>query len=163
MPGAYLVLYPQMMCFEGLKCTGRTSYFLPSDYRALFQSTKCSYALWSDDLWRVWILILLSLSLFANAFLLWNHLILYSAAMFVPYLDLPASDQDVDGPYDDGALPDCVLVVDTGYSFSHITPLLSGQVQWSAVRRSVVLFLCCLLPLRSSFFGQGQCWRKITY
>ena len=83
--------------------------------------------------------------------------------MFVPYLDLPASDQDVDGPYDDGALPDCVLVVDTGYSFSHITPLLSGQVQWSAVRRSVVLFLCCLLPLRSSFFGQGQCWRKITY
>lgn len=67
-----------------------------------------------------------------------------AGAMFVPYGDLPASDQDVDGAYDDGALPECVLVVDTGYSSSHITPVLSGQIQWPAVRRSVLI--CARVP-----------------
>ena len=64
----------------------------------------------------------------------------FAAAQFIPYGDLPPSDQDVDGPYDQGALPECVTVVDTGYSFTHVTPVLSGQIQWPAVRRSVLYY-----------------------
>ena len=56
-------------------------------------------------------------------------------AALVPYGNLPASDQDVDGPYDQGALPRAVLVVDAGYSFTHIVPVLAGAVQWDAVQR----------------------------
>ena len=63
---------------------------------------------------------------------------LLTAAQFIPYGDLPPSDQDIDGPYNEGALPECVTVVDTGYSFTHITPVLSGQIQWPAVRRLVL-------------------------
>ena len=59
--------------------------------------------------------------------------------MFIPYGDLPASEQDVDGPYDQGALPECVVVVDTGYSFTHIVPVLAGEVQWFAVKRLHIL------------------------
>ncbi|VDC01837.1 unnamed protein product [Peniophora sp. CBMAI 1063] len=31
--------------------------------------------------------------------------------------------------------PECVLVVDTGFSYTHIVPLINGVVQWSAVKR----------------------------
>ena len=58
-------------------------------------------------------------------------------AGFIPYLDLPASDQDVDGAYDQGDLAECVLVVDIGYSFTHIVPVVQGTVQWHAIRRYV--------------------------
>jgi actin-related protein 6 len=58
-----------------------------------------------------------------------------SGANFVPYGELPSSDQDVDGPYDEGQLPQCALVVDSGFSFTHIVPVLSGVVKWNAVVR----------------------------
>src|SRR5271167_4080063 len=36
-----------------------------------------------------------------------------------------------------GSLPysECILVVDSGFSFTHVTPVVNGKVIWSAVRR----------------------------
>lgn len=36
-----------------------------------------------------------------------------------------------------GSLPssECVLVVDSGFSFTHVIPIVSGKVIWSAVKR----------------------------
>lgn len=31
--------------------------------------------------------------------------------------------------------PDCMIVVDSGFSFTHVVPILSGAVVWSAVQR----------------------------
>ncbi|KAG8902331.1 Actin- protein 6 [Tulasnella sp. 403] len=31
--------------------------------------------------------------------------------------------------------PECMIVVDSGFSFTHVVPILSGSVVWSAVRR----------------------------
>ncbi|PAV17423.1 actin ARP6 [Pyrrhoderma noxium] len=31
--------------------------------------------------------------------------------------------------------PECMLIVDTGFSFTHIVPLVSGRILWEAVRR----------------------------
>src|SRR5277367_1414101 len=38
-----------------------------------------------------------------------------------------------------GSLPmsECGLVVDSGFSFTHITPIVNGKVIWSAVKRSI--------------------------
>ena len=32
-------------------------------------------------------------------------------------------------------MSECVLVVDSGFSFTHVTPILNGKVIWSAVKR----------------------------
>jgi actin-related protein 6 len=32
-------------------------------------------------------------------------------------------------------LAECVLVVDCGFSFTHVTPVVNGRVIWSAVKR----------------------------
>ena len=36
-----------------------------------------------------------------------------------------------------GDLPsaECVLVVDSGFSFTHVSPVVHGKVLWSAVKR----------------------------
>ena len=34
--------------------------------------------------------------------------------------------------------PECMLVVDAGFSFTHIVPIMGGSVLWSAVKRYVV-------------------------
>ena len=34
--------------------------------------------------------------------------------------------------------PECVLIVDSGFSFTHIVPIMDGAVLWYAVKRSVV-------------------------
>jgi len=34
--------------------------------------------------------------------------------------------------------PECMLVVDAGFSFTHIVPIMGGAVLWSAVKRCVV-------------------------
>ena len=39
------------------------------------------------------------------------------------------------------SMSECVLVVDSGFSFTHITPIVNGKVIWSAVKR--------FLPIRS--------------
>jgi actin-related protein 6 len=31
--------------------------------------------------------------------------------------------------------PECMLVVDVGFSFTHIVPIMGGTVLWSAVKR----------------------------
>lgn len=33
--------------------------------------------------------------------------------------------------------PECILVVDVGFSFTHIVPIMEGAVLWSAVKRCV--------------------------
>ena len=32
-------------------------------------------------------------------------------------------------------MSECVLVVDAGFSFTHVTPVVNGKVIWSAVKR----------------------------
>jgi actin-related protein 6 len=34
--------------------------------------------------------------------------------------------------------PECMIVVDAGFSFTHIVPIMGGVVIWSAVKRCVV-------------------------
>ena len=31
--------------------------------------------------------------------------------------------------------PECVLVVDSGFSFTHVVPMINGAVVWDAVKR----------------------------
>lgn len=32
-------------------------------------------------------------------------------------------------------MAECILVVDSGFSFTHVTPVVNGKVLWSAVKR----------------------------
>ena len=34
-----------------------------------------------------------------------------------------------------GNMPECIVVIDSGFSFTNIVPMLNGEVVWSAVRR----------------------------
>ena len=31
--------------------------------------------------------------------------------------------------------PECMLVVDSGFSFTHVVPMVVGEIVWDAVRR----------------------------
>jgi actin-related protein len=31
--------------------------------------------------------------------------------------------------------PECMLIVDSGFSFTHVVPILSGRIVWKAVKR----------------------------
>lgn len=31
--------------------------------------------------------------------------------------------------------PECVLIVDSGFSFTHVVPMINHQIQWHAVKR----------------------------
>jgi actin-related protein len=50
-----------------------------------------------------------------------------SAASVIPYgtlfaqLDLPPAE--------------CMLVIDSGFSFTHVVPMIDGQIVWKAVKR----------------------------
>jgi actin-related protein len=33
--------------------------------------------------------------------------------------------------------PECMIVVDSGFSFTHVVPIMEGQVVWHAVKRQV--------------------------
>ena len=44
----------------------------------------------------------------------------------------------------------CTLVVDAGFSFTHVVPLLDGQIVWGAVKRYVLLASLTLLSARAS-------------
>ena len=35
----------------------------------------------------------------------------------------------------DSPPPECLLIVDSGFSFTHIVPVLNGEVVWEAVKR----------------------------
>ena len=54
----------------------------------------------------------------------WLHI---SAASMVPYGQLFC----VPGL----TPPECMIVVDTGFSFTHVVPMIDGRVIWSAVKR----------------------------
>ena len=34
-----------------------------------------------------------------------------------------------------GVPPECMVIVDSGYSFTHAIPILNGRVMWNGVRR----------------------------
>jgi actin-related protein 6 len=36
-----------------------------------------------------------------------------------------------------GTPPECALIVDSGFSFTHVVPMVNHQIQWHAVKRSV--------------------------
>ena len=38
-----------------------------------------------------------------------------------------------------GSQPECMLIVDSGFSFTHVVPILSGRIVWKAVKRYGVL------------------------
>jgi actin-related protein 6 len=44
--------------------------------------------------------------------------------------------------------PECMLVVDAGFSFIHIVPIMEGAVVWSAVKRCVVIRVVDVHKLR---------------
>jgi actin-related protein len=44
--------------------------------------------------------------------------------------------------------PECMLVVDAGFSFTHIVPIMGGSVLWSAVKRYVAF---SVVDIRSSY------------
>lgn len=33
--------------------------------------------------------------------------------------------------------PECMLLIDCGYSYTHVTPIVNGQVIWSGIKRCV--------------------------
>lgn len=49
------------------------------------------------------------------------------AASLIPYGSLFKTD--------DTTPPECILVVDSGFSFTHVVPLMNGNVIWKSVRR----------------------------
>ncbi|KAG8928772.1 Actin- protein 6 [Tulasnella sp. 418] len=51
-----------------------------------------------------------------------------SPASFIPYGVLFNEN-------DRHSSPECMLIVDSGFSFTHVVPLLSGKIVWSGVRR----------------------------
>ena len=59
-------------------------------------------------------------------------------------------------PYGDlFSLPDqppaqCTLVVDAGFSFTHVVPLLDGQIVWGAVKRCVLPTYLFIFSSRAS-------------
>lgn len=49
------------------------------------------------------------------------------AAALVPHGDLFSTSKEL--------RPECCVVVDSGFSFTHIVPLINGEVVWESVRR----------------------------
>ena len=47
--------------------------------------------------------------------------------------------------------PECMLIVDSGFSFTHIVPIMSRQIVWSAVKRSVLRCSCKFLQLITAY------------
>ena len=53
---------------------------------------------------------------------------LFATAHLVPHGSLFAADSGA-------ARPECMLIVDSGYSFTHVIPLMNGKMQWKSIRR----------------------------
>ena len=51
------------------------------------------------------------------------------AASMIPYGSLFAAEEL--------NVPECAVIVDSGFSFTHVVPLINHQIQWYAVKRSV--------------------------
>lgn len=35
-------------------------------------------------------------------------------------------------------MAECTVIIDSGFSFTHVVPLLSGKIVWSAVKRRAI-------------------------
>lgn len=53
------------------------------------------------------------------------------AASLIPYGGMFSNDSDI--------APDCMIVVDAGYSYTHVIPFLNGDIVWEHVKRLVAL------------------------
>ena len=51
----------------------------------------------------------------------------FTAASFIPHGSLFARPS-LQGP-------ECMIVVDSGFSFTHVVPILRGEIVWAAVKR----------------------------
>ena len=40
--------------------------------------------------------------------------------------------------------PECAVIVDSGFSFTHVVPVINHQIQWYAVKRLVRIRNCLL-------------------
>lgn len=52
-----------------------------------------------------------------------------AAASLVPYGGMFSDESDVP--------PECMVVVDVGYSFSHVLPMRGGEIVWEHIKRYV--------------------------
>ena len=62
------------------------------------------------------------------------HIFFETAASLIPHGSLftaPHKTPNGDLP----PPPECMLVIDSGFSFTHIVPLISGSIVWNAVKR----------------------------
>lgn len=53
----------------------------------------------------------------------------WTAASLIPYGGLFEDDS--------GLPPECCIIVDVGYSFTHVIPMRDGQIIWEHVKRHV--------------------------
>lgn len=58
-----------------------------------------------------------------------SHINIWIAASLIPHGDLFAREGY--GP------PDCMLLVDSGFSFTHVVPIMNASILWNAVTRYV--------------------------
>lgn len=42
-------------------------------------------------------------------------------------------------------MPECMLIVDSGFSFTHVVPIINGKVVWSAVKRLLLVYGCGII------------------
>lgn len=56
-----------------------------------------------------------------------KELELTKAASLVPYGGMFSDESDVP--------PECMVVVDVGYSYSHVVPIRGGEIVWEHVKR----------------------------
>ena len=63
----------------------------------------------------------------------------FTAAALIPY----------GGLFGDEVPPECMVLVDIGYSFTHVIPLRDGQIIWETVKRCGPLSLLVIGLMRS--------------
>jgi len=59
--------------------------------------------------------------------------------------------------------PECMIVVDTGFSFTHVVPMIDGRVIWSAVKRWANLCSEGYLIKGHLLYFKTRCWRQVTH
>ncbi len=120
----------------------------PLDHRALFWPSKYPRSIWSVRVRGIRVSIVSSMHTYVTAWpVSWLRLIDGSpAASLIPYGNLfPGAPE-----------PECMLIVDSGFSFTHVVPILNRRIFWSAVKR----FAYLLHTLPQNLLKLPQAWRR---
>jgi hypothetical protein len=59
-------------------------------------------------------------------------------------------------------MPECTMIIDSGFSFTHVVPLLSGKIVWNSVKRQATYSDQQKPFLIVYFIKKIGCWRQIT-